>query len=64
MPQIDAPSWAEIAPPTPKESEALLDKIIARVTNLLRRSGRLDDAIDDHPEPHLLHARRSPSGRP
>jgi hypothetical protein len=31
-------------------------------TALLRRHGRLDDAVDDEPEPHQLLAFRTPKG--
>lgn len=52
------PRFVAIDPPTNEEVAALLDQIIGRVTALLRRRGRLDDAIDDEPEPHLLLAAR------
>ena len=58
------PGLVEIDPPTDQDVAALLDRIITRVTAMLRRRGRLDDdALDDEPEPHLLLAAR-PVPRP
>ena len=57
------PSFLALPEPTDAEVATLLDRIIERVTALLRRHGRLDDEGDDEPEQLLLFAARSPVGR-
>lgn len=55
------PRFVQIDPPTDEEVAALLDRIITRVTAMLRRKGRLDDNLDDDdPQPHLILAARPP----
>jgi hypothetical protein len=62
---LDArPFFVALPEPTDEEVAALLDQIIRRVTELLRRHGRLDDeAVDPDPEQLLLFAARSPVAR-
>ena len=67
-PDPDAePRFVEIAPPTDRDVAQLLDVISRRVTDLLRRRGRLDDSVtDEDPEPQLHLATRpaKTSGQP
>jgi hypothetical protein len=62
---LDArPFFVGLPEPTDDEVATLLDQIIRRVTELLRRRGRLDDdAVDPEPEQLLLFAARSPVAR-
>ena len=62
---LDArPFFVALPEPTDDEVAVLLDQIVCRVTELLRRHGRLDDdAADSEPEQLLLFAARSPVGR-
>jgi hypothetical protein len=62
---LDArPFFVALPAPTDEEVAALLDQIIHRVTELLRRHGRLDDdTVDSEPEQLLLFAARSPVAR-
>jgi hypothetical protein len=64
-PDLDArPFFVTLPEPTDDEIAALLDQIIRRVTELLRRHGRLDDdAVDPDPAQLLLFAARSPVAR-
>jgi hypothetical protein len=62
---LDArPVFVTLPEPTDDEVAVLLDKIVCRVTALLRRHGHLDDdTADFEPEQLLLFAARSPVGR-
>ncbi|MBI5478399.1 MAG: transposase, partial [Deltaproteobacteria bacterium] len=58
------PTFLELPEPTDDEIAVLLDQMIRRVTDLLRRHGRLDDeAIDEEPQQLLLFAAHSPVAR-
>ena len=56
------PRTVEIDPPINADVAALLDDIIERVFKTLKKHGRLDDDLDDEPEPQMLLALRPASG--
>ena len=52
------PHFLPLDPPSDDEVASLLDEIIERITQLLKKHGRLDDDLDEDPEPQLLLALR------
>ena len=52
------PRFVELGAPTDQDVAKLLDAILARVTAMLQKKGRLDDGDDEPPEPHLQMAMR------
>ena len=58
------PRIVDLPPPSNEDVAALLDEIIARTLQMLRKFGRLDEDRDEPPEPHLLLASKPTRSAP